>query len=119
MLSHDPHTGTFRCQPVARRIALAIEPDSTRGRRQHARDDVTKRTFAGAIRTQERVDFAGLDFEVDALEYPLGVVLRGTSDEEAWNDLGHSATSTSRVTRSTGVSRLSIGASRSASRLSA
>jgi hypothetical protein len=48
--------------------ALAPEHDAPVVRREHARDHVEQRRLAGAVRSDHREDFAGVDLEADAID---------------------------------------------------
>ena len=42
-------------------MSLPLEPDRARGRREQTADQIEERRLAGAVRTDDRAQFAGLD----------------------------------------------------------
>ena len=82
LLRHEPDLGARRAEVAHDVVAVRRHGAGRRG--DDAADDVDERGLAGAVRSEQREDFAATDFEIDVLERVKAgsVGLRQTRDGE-------------------------------------
>jgi hypothetical protein len=81
LLVDDPHPGGLRLRGMVEGLLHAVDPDRAGVLRVHAGEDLHQRRLAGAVLADERVDLAGAQVEVDAVQ--------DVDAEEALADAAH------------------------------